>query len=59
MASMQGLNHAQKNKVLVVGAASLDLADYASAAEQKDFDINIPLTQSAASAEHGLQLCVC
>lgn len=47
------LNRGQgpKNKVLIVGTASLNLAEYASAADQKEFEINVPLTLSGGATE--------
>ncbi|OIV90424.1 hypothetical protein TanjilG_19915 [Lupinus angustifolius] len=39
-----GLSQRSKTKVPVVGTASLNLAELASAVDQKDFDLNIPLT---------------
>lgn len=56
---MQGLNVRRKNKVAVVGTASLNLADLASADEKKDFDLNIPLTLPGGSVEPSPVLCVC
>ncbi|KAE8666112.1 pentatricopeptide repeat-containing family protein [Hibiscus syriacus] len=47
-----------KSKVPVVGTASLNLAEYASAAEQKEFELNIPLVLSTGAVELGLQLCI-
>ncbi|XP_024986689.1 uncharacterized protein LOC112521916 [Cynara cardunculus var. scolymus] len=41
---LNGLSPGPKNKVPVVGTASLNLADYASAGEEKDFELDIPLT---------------
>ncbi|XVE96264.1 hypothetical protein REPUB_Repub02eG0205900 [Reevesia pubescens] len=55
---LNGLNQGQKNKVPVVGTASLNLAEYASTAEQKEFELNIPLTLSTGPAEPGPQLCM-
>ncbi|KAE8700905.1 hypothetical protein F3Y22_tig00110551pilonHSYRG00123 [Hibiscus syriacus] len=54
--SSQGL----KNKDPVVGTASLNLAEYASAAERKEFELNIPLvlSTSTGAAEPGPQLCI-
>jgi hypothetical protein len=55
------LNRGQgpKNKVPVVGTASLNLAEYASAADQKEFELNIPLTLSGSATEPSPSLCVC
>ncbi|OMO69192.1 hypothetical protein CCACVL1_19615 [Corchorus capsularis] len=55
---LNGLNQGAKNKVPVVGTASLNLAEYASAAEQKEFELNIPLTLSTGAAEPGPQLLI-
>lgn len=59
--AIQGLNRGQgpKNKVPVVGTASLNLAEYASAADQKEFELNIPLTLSGNATEPSPSLCVC
>ena len=56
---MQGLNQGPKSKFPVVGTASLNLAEYASVAEQKEFELNVPLALSTGAAEPGPQLCVC
>ena len=48
---LQGLNQRSKTKVPVVGTAALNLADFASVVDQKDFDLNIPLTISGGSVE--------
>ncbi|XP_062166231.1 uncharacterized protein LOC133872668 [Alnus glutinosa] len=55
-----GLNRGQgpKNKVPVVGTASLNLAEYASAADQKEFELNIPLTLSGSATEPSPSLCI-
>ncbi|KAK0584817.1 hypothetical protein LWI29_019172 [Acer saccharum] len=53
-----GLNQGPKNKVPVVGTASLNLAEFASSAEQKEFELNIPLTLSNGSAELRPSLCI-
>lgn len=49
--STQGLNQGSKNKVLVVGSASLNLSEYISVAEQKELELKIPLNPSTNSAE--------
>lgn len=55
---MQGLN--QRPKVPVIGTASLNLAEFASVVDQKDFDLNIPLTIPGGSAvEPSPSLSVC
>lgn len=56
---MQGLNQRPKNKVPVVGTASLNLAEFATEADQKDFDLNIPLTLPGGSVDTCPSLCVC
>ncbi|KAL4606694.1 hypothetical protein ACB092_09G122400 [Castanea dentata] len=56
-----GLNQGQgpKNKAPVVGTASLNLAEYASAADQKECELEIPLTLSGgAGAEPTPSLCI-
>jgi len=55
----QGLNQRPKSKVPVIGTALLNLAEFASVADQKDFDLNIPLTVPGDSAESSPSLCVC
>ncbi|XVE61367.1 hypothetical protein DITRI_Ditri06bG0033700 [Diplodiscus trichospermus] len=55
---MQVMNQGPKNKFPPVGTASLNLAEYASAAEQKEFELNVPLTLSTGAAETGPQLCI-
>ncbi|KAK9016438.1 hypothetical protein V6N11_078938 [Hibiscus sabdariffa] len=56
---LNGLNQGPKNKFpVIVGTASLNLAEYASSAEQKEFELNIPLTVSAGAAEPGPQLYI-
>lgn len=56
---LQGMNQRPKSKVPVVGTALLNLAEFASVADQKDFDLNIPLTVPGGSAESSPSLCVC
>ncbi|KAG2686745.1 hypothetical protein I3760_09G022100 [Carya illinoinensis] len=60
MLSLQGLNRCQgtKNKVPVVGTASLNLSEYAAAADQKEFELNIPLTHSGNAVEPSPSLCI-
>ncbi|PPE02468.1 hypothetical protein GOBAR_DD00452 [Gossypium barbadense] len=55
---LNGLNQGPKNKATVVGTASLNLAEYASVAEHKEFEIKIPLTLSTGAAEPSPQLCI-
>ncbi|KAE8726498.1 pentatricopeptide repeat-containing family protein [Hibiscus syriacus] len=54
--ALNGLSQGSKNKVPVVGTASLNLAEYALAAEQKEFELNIPLVLSTGAVEPGPQL---
>lgn len=46
-----GLNQGLKNKVPIVGVASLNLSEFASAAEQKEFELSIPLTLPGVSTD--------
>ncbi|GMI71117.1 hypothetical protein like AT3G11760 [Hibiscus trionum] len=55
---LNGSSQGSKSKAPVVGTASLNLAEYASAAEQKEFELNIPLILSYGAAEPGPQLCI-
>ncbi|KHG09255.1 Structural maintenance of chromosomes flexible hinge domain-containing 1 [Gossypium arboreum] len=55
---LNGLNQGPKNKATVVGTASLNLAEYASVAEDKEFEIKIPLTLSTGAAEPSPQLYI-
>lgn len=48
---LNGLSPGLKNKVPVIGTASLNLAEFASAAEEKDLDLTIPLTISSGTTE--------
>ncbi|XP_052624583.1 uncharacterized protein LOC111899810 [Lactuca sativa] len=48
---LSGLNAGLKNKVPVIGTASLNLSEFASAAEEKDFDLTIPLTIPCGATE--------
>ncbi|CAN6921369.1 unnamed protein product [Brassica oleracea] len=54
-----GMKQGQKNKAPLVGTASLNLSEYARVTDQREFEINIPLTLSACipSEPHPL-LCV-
>lgn len=57
---VQGLNQGAKNKFpLIIGTASLNLGEYASSLEQKEFELIVPLMVSAGATKPGLQLCVC
>ncbi|XP_043720824.1 uncharacterized protein LOC122668303 [Telopea speciosissima] len=48
----------QKNKVSVVGATTLNLAEFASAAEGNELEINIPLIQPGGSTELRPVICM-
>ncbi|XP_058204380.1 uncharacterized protein LOC131318546 [Rhododendron vialii] len=50
-----GLNQGPKIKVPIVGRASLNLAEFASRVEEKDFDLKIPLI-SGSAAEPSLHI---
>lgn len=41
-----GLNRGQKSKTPVFGTASINLAEFASKSEEKDFELSIPLTSA-------------
>ncbi|MED6106189.1 hypothetical protein PIB30_002641 [Stylosanthes scabra] len=53
-----GLNQGPKSKVPVLGTALLNIAEFASLADQKDFDLSIPLAVSGASTELSPSLCI-
>ncbi|CAK9165611.1 unnamed protein product [Ilex paraguariensis] len=53
-----GFNQAQKDKVPVVATALLNLAEFASAAEEQEIEINIPLTIVNESIESSPSLCL-
>ncbi|CAJ1967303.1 unnamed protein product [Sphenostylis stenocarpa] len=53
-----GLNQRSKTKVPVVGTATLNLAEFASVVDQKDFDLNIPITVSGGSVESSPSLSI-
>ncbi|XP_042512326.1 uncharacterized protein LOC122087310 isoform X2 [Macadamia integrifolia] len=48
----------QKNKVPVVGTATLNLAEFASAGEEKEIEIDIPLVQPGGGAEPHPIICI-
>ncbi|KAD5961726.1 hypothetical protein E3N88_13199 [Mikania micrantha] len=50
---LNGSSPGPKNKIPILGTASLNLAEYASAAEEKDLDLTIPLTISCGVNEPG------
>ncbi|KAK7268113.1 hypothetical protein RIF29_20800 [Crotalaria pallida] len=53
-----GLNQRPKTKVAMVGMASLNLAEFASAVDQNDFELNLPLTLPGVSVEHAPWLSI-
>lgn len=53
------MSQGPKNKFPVVGTAMLNLAEFASSAEQKEFELSLPLMVSAGAAEARPVLCVC
>ncbi|GFY93373.1 hypothetical protein Acr_08g0018620 [Actinidia rufa] len=54
---LNGLNHGPKAKVPVIGTASLNLAEFASKAEEKDHEMSIPLISGSAAESHP-SLCI-
>ncbi|KAI7736766.1 hypothetical protein M8C21_012641 [Ambrosia artemisiifolia] len=48
---LNGSSPGPKNKIPILGTASLNLAEFASAAEEKDHDLTIPLTISCGATE--------
>ncbi|KAK9078568.1 hypothetical protein SSX86_002625 [Deinandra increscens subsp. villosa] len=55
-AVLNGSSPGPKNKVPILGTASLNLAEFASVAEEKDLDLTIPLTISCGATESGPSL---
>ncbi|XP_004303395.1 PREDICTED: uncharacterized protein LOC101301406 [Fragaria vesca subsp. vesca] len=53
-----GLNQGPKIKAPVVGTTSVNLAEFISAAEENELQLNIPLTMSASAAEPCPSLCI-
>ncbi|XP_021973313.1 uncharacterized protein LOC110868462 isoform X1 [Helianthus annuus] len=53
---LNGSSPGPKNKIPILGTASLNLAEFASAAEEKDLDLTIPLTISCGASEPGPSL---
>ncbi|XP_057438931.1 uncharacterized protein LOC130730827 [Lotus japonicus] len=53
-----GLNQNIKRKVPIIGTALLNIAEFASPTDQKDFDLNIPLTLPGGSVEPSPSLCI-
>lgn len=51
--AFNGLNQGSKNKVQVVGSASLNLSEYVSVAEQKELELKLPLNPSTNATEFG------
>lgn len=54
---LQGSDRKSKSKV-ALGTKLLNIAEFASSTDQKDFDLNIPLTLTGGSAESSPLLCV-
>ncbi|MCL7026145.1 hypothetical protein MKW94_014117, partial [Papaver nudicaule] len=52
-----GLNQGVKNKNPVVGTASLNLAEYVSAAAEKETEVSIPVCLSTGNADSHPSLC--
>ncbi|XP_019187586.1 PREDICTED: uncharacterized protein LOC109182027 isoform X2 [Ipomoea nil] len=52
-------NQGAKNKVHTVGTATLNLAEFAARAEEKEFSLNIPLAVSGNGSETRPALCIC
>ncbi|KAK4432643.1 hypothetical protein Salat_1026500 [Sesamum alatum] len=55
---LHGMNQGAKNKIFVVGSASLNLAEYASKAEEQVTEVKIPLTVSSMAVERHPVLCI-
>ncbi|KAM6547775.1 hypothetical protein CsatB_019451 [Cannabis sativa] len=53
-----GLNQGSKNKIPVVGTALVNIAEFVSAAEEKELELNIPLTPCGGSSEPCPTLCL-
>ncbi|KAL5545684.1 hypothetical protein UlMin_005371 [Ulmus minor] len=47
-----------KNKIPIIGTALVNLAEFVSEAEQKEHELNIPLTSCGAAAEPRPSLCI-
>ncbi|KAE9621725.1 hypothetical protein Lal_00032837 [Lupinus albus] len=52
------LNQRPKSKAHVLGTALLNIAEFTSQADQRDFDLNIPLTLPSGSVEQSPSLCI-
>lgn len=55
---IQGSNLGPKNKVLTIGTAILNLAEYAYAADGEACELSIPVVLSGTAAERHPSLCV-
>ncbi|TKY61902.1 hypothetical protein E2542_SST11755 [Spatholobus suberectus] len=55
---LNGLNQRTKSKVPAIGTALLNIAEFASPTDQKDFDLNIPLTLTGGFVEPSPLLCI-
>ena len=53
-----GWNERPKKKGIVVGTASLNIAEFANSTDQNGLDLNIPLTISGSSAQQSPSLCI-
>lgn len=52
------MNQGLKSRTTALGTASLNLAEYASATEQKELDFNIPLNVPGCTSEYSPSLTV-
>ncbi|XP_047333064.1 uncharacterized protein LOC124936595 [Impatiens glandulifera] len=50
---LNNLNLGQKNKVFIVGTTLLNLAEFASKADENEFDLNIPVISASSSDQCG------
>ncbi|KAK3031426.1 hypothetical protein RJ639_036167 [Escallonia herrerae] len=57
-AVLNGLSLGPKNKVPIVGTASINLAEFASAAQEEEFELNIPLAVPGSATESRPSLCI-
>ncbi|KAJ8754481.1 hypothetical protein K2173_005642 [Erythroxylum novogranatense] len=53
-----GVKQGPKSKVPAIGTASLNLAEFASASEQKEFELSLPLILSAGAPKPCPLLCI-
>ncbi|KAI4341311.1 hypothetical protein MLD38_026047 [Melastoma candidum] len=51
-------NQAQRNKALTIGTATLDLAEYASVPEEKEFELTLPLIPATDTANAPLSISI-